>query len=307
MALYTEAGNNADTEVPKSLAHTSWRLNDISFGARTNASSWTQMLAYVLCEHPRSVVARSGDDLCKGVSDKDQTVKDVNPFKDDNSLPPPQLRARIAGRTGRWYITPLSNKTSSLPTCEWGDSKDVKHPAWTAGVADREINAQSVEEQELAESIHTCMMNLTYVNNMTSSGVALYERIVFSTPRDNFGTVDDIATALSQKIDRAVWNVDEPPEPASRIELFLSVLATLFQDWVLLGYAIRLQKRDGTQPNKIKKKLMDMGREKGRAKLAFMTLVELASVGNLIALAGRKSWAAAGVPPPSGTSCRCNR
>lgn len=37
------------------------------------------------------------------------------------------------------------------------------------------------------------------------------------------------------RYNRSVYNVNAPPEPASRIELFLLVLAMLFQDWVLLG------------------------------------------------------------------------
>jgi len=303
--LEAAAGNVAgNLTVPSQLQSTSWRLNDTSHGARTNASSWTQMLAYVLCEHPRSTVARSHRRLCKGVPDKDKTLGEVNQFKDDDSLPAPQLRVPVAGRSGRWYIVPLDNEASGLSACEWGpyDGRPML-PAWSAGVGDREINAKSVEEQKLATDLSTCLESFPNDSNgsiNSASGTALYVRMWLGTERDNFATVHELALALSQTYDRAVWNVDAPSEPASRIELFLSVLATLFQDWVLLGYVFHpLKTDDGTRRRKRKPRLEDMARGKGLAQLTFITLVELASVGNLIAIAGREvqgsRWRAASI------------
>jgi len=301
MHLHVEAGNVAgNLDVPLELRTTPWHLNDTSHGARTKASSWIQMLAYVLCEHPRSIIARSHHRLCKDVPDRDKTVEEVNPFKDVDSLPPPQLRVPVAGRNGQWYIHPLNKGTSDLSECKTDDySRPWMQPAWSAGVGDREINVDSVEEQKLATDLSTCLINFNSNSSWGSSGEAIYVRTMLGTRQDNFGTVHEMATALSQTYDRAVWNVDAPPEPASRIELFLSVLATLFQDWVLLGYVFH--PRDcfnGTRRGE-RKKLADVGLSKGRAQLMFVTLVELASLGNLFAIAWREvqgsRWRAASI------------
>ncbi|GAB0492399.1 hypothetical protein MMPV_003661 [Pyropia vietnamensis] len=185
----------------------------------TVASSWPQMLAYVLCAGGgRAFTFHSG--LCDGLFQRTMATQTVALNGETVQISADVLTPTVAGVF--WTVHPRDPDTgdvSSLRQCPALKMASVQPlPSWLAGTTSREINPESVAERQLAANISRC-------------GYPLLE----AAPVDEYGALR--ATEKSSRLadhqrlsigyDQGVFAVPPPPDPASLADVVIAVVLVL--------------------------------------------------------------------------------